>query len=133
MPDSITIPGAIVLALIGVANTVIMAETLGRRGGPAVLRAVHKWLGRLFMFMFIIFFIYMLPRLASFENTPVVFIAHGFLAMIVFILLFSKFLIVRRYKSYMSSVGLIGLYIMIGILMVVMCSAGVEVLGHFFR
>ena len=130
MPDSITITGDIILALLGVVNTVTMAETLGRRGAPAVLRPVHRWLGRLFILLFTVLFAYMLPRIASFENTPVVFIVHGFLSMTVFTLLFIKYLIVRRYKGYMSSVGLIGVYIMLGILLVVMSSAGLELLKH---
>lgn len=127
MWESVIVAGAITLAVIGTVNTVLMFEVLGRRGGPDIFKWMHRWLGRVFLVLFTALFIYMLPRIAFLANVPVNFLVHGFLAMIVFILLIGKFLVVRRYKVYMSSLPLLGVYIMLGSILVVMSSAGIEV------
>ncbi len=134
MLDSLIFTGAISLAIVGIINTIIILEVLGRRGGaPEILKSAHRWLGRLFMAMFTAFFIYMVPRIAFFENIPVNFLIHGFLGMTVFILLIIKFCVVRRYKGYMTALPSIGVYIMLGSVLIVMSSAGVEIFKHLSR
>jgi len=134
MLGSLILAGAISLAIVGIINTIVIVEVLGRRcRAPEILKSAHRWLGRLFMAIFIAFFIYMLPRIAFFENTPVNFLIHGFLGMTVFILLIIKFCVVRRYKGYMSALPLIGVYIMLGSVLIVMSSAGVEIVKHLSR
>lgn len=127
MSESVIVAGAITLAVIGAVNTVLMFEVLGRRGGPDTFKSIHRWLGRVFLVLFTVLFVYMLPRIAFLANIPVNFLVHGFLSMIVFILLIGKFLVVRRYKVYMPSLALLGVYIMLITILIVMSSAGIEV------
>jgi hypothetical protein len=133
MPESLILAGAIILAALGIVNTVVIAEILGRRGGPDIFKLAHRWLGRIFMVLFSAFFVYMIQRVAFFENTPVNFLIHGFLGMAVFIALIIKLCVVRRYKGYMTALPLIGVYIMLGTILIVMSSAGLELFKHFSR
>ncbi len=126
MPESIILTGAIILAVLGIVNTMFITEILGRRGGPEIFKFAHRWLGRLFVVLFSAFFVYMIPRVALFENTPVNFLIHGFLGMAVFVILIIKLFVVRRYKVYMTALPSIGLYIMLGTILIVMSSAGLE-------
>ena len=64
MPESLILAGAIILAALGIVNTVVIAEILGRRGGPEIFKLAHRWLGRIFMVLFSAFFVYMIPRVA---------------------------------------------------------------------
>lgn len=133
MPESLILAGAIILAALGIVNTVVIAEILGRRGGPDIFKLAHRWLGRIFMVLFSAFFVYMIPRVAFFENTPVNFLIHGFLGMAVFITLIIKLCVVRRYKGYMMALPLIGVYIMLGTILIVISSAGLELFKHLSR
>jgi len=128
--ESLILAGAIILAVLGIVNTLLIVEILGHRGGPEILKSAHRWLGRLFMILFSAFFVYMIPRIAFFENTPVNFLIHGFLGMAVFVFLIIKLCVVRRYKGYMTALPLIGLYIMLGTILIVMSSAGLKLFKH---
>ena len=125
MVESIVLTGAITLVVIGAVNSFVILEVLGRKGGRNSLRSLHRWLGLCFVVLFTGLFIYMIPRIAFFENVPVNFLVHGFTAIVVFSLLIVKLIVVRRYKLYMSSLPSIGLYLMMGTILVVMSSAGV--------
>jgi hypothetical protein len=125
MLESIVITGAITLVIIGIVNTLVILEVLGRKGGRNSLRVLHRWLGFCFVILFTGLFVYMVPRIAFFENIPVNFLVHGFTAIVVFSLLIVKLIIVRRYKLYMGSLPSIGLYLMIGTILIAMSSAGV--------
>ena len=63
MPESLILAGAIILAVLGIVNTLLIVEILGRRGGPQIFKTAHRWLGRLFMILFSAFFVYMIPRI----------------------------------------------------------------------
>ncbi|MGA8831472.1 MAG: DUF6529 family protein [Desulfomonilaceae bacterium] len=130
MPESLILAGAIILAVLGIVNTLLIVEILGRRGGPQIFKTAHRWLGRLFMILFSAFFVYMIPRIAFFENIPVNFLIHGFLGMAVFVFLIIKLCVVLRYKGYMTALPLMGLYIMLGTILIVMSSAGLELFKH---
>jgi hypothetical protein len=125
MAESIVLTGAITLVVIGIVNILVILEVLGRKGGKNSLRALHRWLGFCFVILFTGLFAYMVPRIAFFENIPVNFLVHGFTAIVVFSLLIVKLIIVRRYKLYMGSLPSIGLYLMIGTILIAMSSAGV--------
>lgn len=125
MAESIVLTGAITLVVIGAVNTLVILEVLGRKGGRNSLRSLHRWLGLCFVVLFTGLFIYMVPRIAFFENVPVNFLVHGFTAIVVFSLLIVKLIVVRRYKLYMSSLPSIGLYLMIGTILIAMSSVGV--------
>jgi len=125
MAESIVLTGAIALVVIGIVNALVILEVLGRKGGRNSLRATHRWLGFCFVILFTGLFVYMVPRIAFFENVPVNFLVHGFTAIVVFSLLIVKLIIVRRYKLYMGSLPSIGLYLVIGTILIAMSSAGV--------
>ncbi|MGC8603903.1 MAG: DUF6529 family protein [Desulfomonilaceae bacterium] len=135
MIDFVIISGAILLALMGIANTLVIAEILGRKGAsaPELLKSTHRWIGRIFMILFTAIFLYMAPRIGFFENMPVNFLIHGFLGIIIFTLLITKFCVVRRYKGYMSALPLLGVYIMLGTVLIVMSSVGVELFKYLSR
>ncbi|MFH0958772.1 MAG: DUF6529 family protein [Pseudomonadota bacterium] len=128
MFDSFILGGAIVLGVIGIFNTIVMFEVLGRKRGSDFLKSLHRWLGIVFTGIFTGLFVYMFPRLAFFSNVPVNFLLHGLIAIIVFVLLVAKLCVVRRYKAYAGSVPLLGFYVMLGTMLVVLTSAALELL-----
>ncbi len=127
---------AILLLVIGVIACVLMLEVLGRPGraeDPSGKRAVHRLLGRVFIVLYVIMFLWMLPKAAwhSVQNEPYSSraFAHVFLALSLVPLLAAKVATVRRYKALMQSTPLMGVLIASLTYLLVVLTAGHEIVG----
>jgi len=122
----ISLISGVSLIVLGIVNTALMFETLGRRGGPNILRPLHVWLGRIFVFMAVVLFIYMIPRIANINQFSPYATSHAVLGLSLLPLAVWKWLIATRYKSYMGSLPALGFTIM-----VVTFAALMLTCGHF--
>ncbi len=127
---------AILLVVIGVIAGVLMLEVLGRPGraeDPSGKRAIHRLLGRVFIVLYVIMFLWMLPKAAwhSVENEPYSSraFAHVFLALSLVPLLVAKVATVRRYKAFMQSAPFMGVVIISVTYLLVALTAGNEIVG----
>jgi hypothetical protein len=130
-----TVLGILLLG-IGLVACVLMLEVLGRPGraeDPSGKRAVHRLLGRVFVVLYAVLFVWMLPKAAyySSQNEPYTIrvFAHVFLALAMVPLLAIKVAIVKRYKALMQSTPWLGILIVSFIYIVVVLTAGHEVVG----
>ncbi|MEW6349163.1 MAG: hypothetical protein AB1646_08880 [Thermodesulfobacteriota bacterium] len=127
---------AIVLVAIGVIAAVLMLEVLGRPGraeNPSGKRAIHRLLGWVFIVLYLIMFVWMLPKAAwySEQNEPYSSraFAHIFLALSLVPLLVAKVATVRRYKAFMQSAPLMGVLIASLTYLLVALTAGHDMVG----
>jgi hypothetical protein len=112
------------LLVVGVVNAILMFEVLGGPKGAKSLREVHRWLGWIFVVVFVLFFIFMLPRAAHFGSFPVFAVLHAFVGMTLLPIVVAKPLVARRYKTYMGSMPELGFIILVGTFVLIMLSGG---------
>ena len=117
------------LTALGIVNTLLMFETLGRRGAPGSLRALHGWLGRIFVFVAVALFVYMIPRIGHIGQFSLSETFHAVLALALLPMIVWKVLIVRRYKSYMGILLALGFTIMVITFVAVALTAGPVILS----
>lgn len=112
------------LMVLGIVNTLLMFEMLGRRGAPASLRTLHRWLGRIFVLMTVALFIYMTPRLAHINQFTPHATFHAVLGLTLVIMSIWKVLIVWRYKAYMGVMPAFGFTLMVVAFVALMLTSG---------
>ncbi len=124
------------LTVIGIIAAVLMLEVLGRPGraaDPSGKRAVHRLLGRVFLALYVILFVWMLPKAAWYSagNEPYTarVFAHVFLALALIPLLAIKISIVRRYEAFLLYAPIPGLLIASFTYLVFLLTAGHQVVG----
>ncbi len=119
-----TMFAGILLVILGIANVILMLESLGRKGGWDKFRILHRWTGRIFILIFIGMFALMLPRMQFFTNFPSYMLFHTLLAFALLPLVIGKYLLITRYKNYMGSAATLGVIVMIGTLLIVTSVGG---------
>jgi hypothetical protein len=124
---------SIILLGVGMVATILMFEVLGRHGANPSFRLIHRWLGRSFVFIFLIFLIYMLPRAAYFASLPIYEMLHALLGLALFPLVVAKVLVVRRYKSFMGSLPTLGFVILLDTFLIIMLSSGYFLIRSMFK
>ena len=109
------VPGiaGLVLLVLAIIGTIAICEVLGRKVGSNNLRAIHRWTGRLFIVIALGLFVYMFPRAAHLGQFPTFAVFHAVAGIILVPLIIAKYLIVVRYKSYMSSLPTVGFSILL--------------------
>ncbi|MFC1834009.1 DUF6529 family protein [Thermodesulfobacteriota bacterium] len=117
------------LMVLGIVNTLLMFETLGRRGAPGSLRSLHRWLGRIFVFVAVVMFVYMIPRIGHIGQFSVSETFHAVLGLALLPLIVWKILIVRRYKSYMGILPALGFTIMVVTFVAITLTSGPVILS----
>ncbi len=118
---------------LGIVNTLLMFETLGRRGAPGSLRPLHKWIGWTFVFVAVALFIYMIPRISHISRFPSSTTFHAVLGLALLPMVIWKVLIVRRYKSYMGILPALGFTIMVITFVAVILTTGPEIISEILH
>lgn len=118
---------------LGIINALLMCEVLGRRGGSGSHRSAHRWLGRLFLVITLVLFAYMFPRVAHLGQFPTYAVFHAVAGMALAVLVVTKYLIVVRYKSYMSSLPTYGFIIIFTTFIVIFLSSLHDIAERLFR
>jgi hypothetical protein len=111
------------LLILGIINTALMCEVLGRKGGSKNHRSTHRWLGRIFLVITLVLFVYMFPRAAHFGKFPTFAVFHAVAGMALGVLVVAKYLIAVRYKSYVSSLPTFGFAILLITFIVIFLSS----------
>jgi hypothetical protein len=122
----------VLLICLGIFNVLIMLEILGRKGSSGKLRNIHRWAGRTFVVGFLAFFVYMLPRARFMGGLPAYELFHSLMAFAVIPLVIGKYLVVTRYKNYLGSAVQLGVIVMIGALLIVVTTAGPNLLSKLY-
>lgn len=130
---TLSITAGMVLLVIGIANTAIMFEVLGRKGAPGSFRSLHRILGWIFVLGVIGFIIYMFPRAAHLAKFNASQALHAALGTALVPLAVAKFLVSRRYKAYMGSFPEMGFIILAVTVVVIMLSVGHQIAAGVFE
>ena len=120
------------LLVLGIINTVLMCEVLGRKGGSKSHRSTHRRLGQLFLVITLVLFVYMFPRAAHFGQFPTYAVFHAVAGMALAVLVVAKFLIVVRYKSYMDSLPIFGFTILLITFVLIFLSSLYNIAARLF-
>jgi hypothetical protein len=126
MEEWLSVGAGFVLVTAAAVNTVLMCETLGRRGAPGSFRVIHRWLGWVIVAGFVGFLIYMLPRAANFTAIYPHDIIHASLGFALLPAMVGKVLVVRRYKSYMGGLPTLGFAMFVALFVLIMLTAGYD-------
>lgn len=97
MLKSISLYGGCGLIAQAIVNTVLMFETLRRRGTPETLRFLRRRLGRIFAIVAVAQFVYKNPRLTFMAQFEIPEMFHATLGLVLLPLVIWKVLIVTRY------------------------------------
>lgn len=131
--ESIVILAAVCLAIVGVVNTLLMFEVLGRRHPSQTFRSLHKWLGWIFIAVTAVFFIFMIPKISHAQAFGPSTAFHAVFGLTLLPLIVWKPLIVRRYKAYMGILPVLGFTIMVVAFLVVALTAGPDIFADILK
>ncbi len=122
----------IVLLALGIVNTVLMCEVLGRKGAPNSYRLIHRWLGRIFVVAALGTFIYMFPRAAHLGQFPPHAVFHAFAGLALVPLVIAKYLVAARYRSFSVTMLGLGFAILTCLFIAIMLASGHAVAEKIF-